>query len=60
MKRTRDVALDPRLLRVEEVFKTRALENRARHARPFGWQDSLRAQCVFADRAGGEAQVSVR
>ena len=60
VKRTRDVALDPRLLRVEEVFKTRALENRARHARPFGWQDSLRAQCVFADRAGGEAQVSVR
>ena len=58
--RTRDVALDPRLLRVEEVFKTAKLENKARHARPFGWQNSLRAQCVFADLAGGQATVTVR
>ena len=42
------------------MFKTGALENRARRARPFGWQDSLRAQCVFADMAGEETAVSVR
>ena len=60
VKRTRDVALDPRLLRVEEVLKSTKLENKARHARPFGWQESLRAWCVFADAMGGEVVVSVR
>ena len=60
VKRTRDVALDPRLLRVKEVIKSTKLENKARHARPFGWQESLRAWCVFADAMGGEVVVSVR
>ena len=60
VKSTRDVALDPCLLRVEEVVKTTKLENKSRHARPFGWQDSLRAQCVFTDMVGGEVTVSVR
>ena len=43
-----------------QVLKTTRLENKARHARPFGWQDSLRAQCVFTDIVGGEVTVSVR
>ena len=53
--KTRDTALDPKLVRIDEVFKNSVISSaKSRSVRPHGWQRSLVARCVLADPFGGQ------
>ena len=59
--KTRDTALDPKLVRIDEVLKTSDLSSaKSRSVRPHGWQRTLVARCVLADSFGGQCVTSIR
>ena len=59
--KTRDTALGPMLVRIDDVFKTSDLSSvKSRSVRPYGWQRTLVARCVLADSFGGQCVTSIR
>ena len=59
--KTRDAALDPKLVRIDEVLKTSDLSSaKSCSVRPHGWQRTLVARCVLADSFGGQCVTSIR
>ena len=55
----RNVAMDPQLVDIVEVYKLRKLVNSTRQARPPMWENAFELEIIVSDARGGRAEVRI-
>jgi hypothetical protein len=55
----RNVAMDPQLVDIVEVYKIRKLVNSTRQTRPPLWENAFELEIIVSDTRGGRAEVRV-